>query len=143
MTIAHILKHKGGTIMGVSPDQNLQEAAAILTEKRVGALVVLDSDGHLEGILSERDIVRLCAQIGAAAMQCKVADAMTKDVLTAAPKDKVDNALARMTDRRIRHLPVLEGEKLVGVVSIGDLVKAKIDEALQEADAMRAYIATG
>lgn len=143
MTIAQILKHKGGTIMGVSPDHSLQEAAAILTDKRVGALVVLDSNGHLEGILSERDIVRLCAQVGAAAMTSKVADAMTKDVLTAAPKDKVDSALARMTDRRIRHLPVLEGEKLVGVVSIGDLVKTKIDEALQEADAMRAYIATG
>jgi CBS domain-containing protein len=143
MTIAHILKHKGGTIMGVSPDHSLQEAAAILTDKRVGALVVLDSDGHLEGILSERDIVRLCAQVGSAAMTAKVADAMTKDVLTAAPKDKVDSALARMTDRRIRHLPVLEGQKLVGVVSIGDLVKAKIDEALKEADAMRAYIATG
>ena len=143
MTIAQILKHKGGTIMGVSPDHSLQEAAAILTDKRVGALVVIDSNGHLEGILSERDIVRLCAQVGAAAMMAKVANAMTKDVLTAAPKDKVDSALARMTDRRIRHLPVLEGEKLVGVVSIGDLVKAKIDEALQEADAMRAYIATG
>lgn len=143
MTIAHILKHKGTTIMGVSPDHSLQEAAAILTDKRVGALVVLDSDGQLEGILSERDIVRLCALSGAAAMTAKVADAMTKDVLTAAPKDKVDSALARMTDRRIRHLPVLEGQKLVGVVSIGDLVKAKIDEARQEADAMRAYIATG
>jgi CBS domain-containing protein len=143
MTIARILQHKGGTIMGVSPDQSLQEAAAILTEKRVGALVVLDSDGRLHGILSERDIVRLCAQTGAAAMMAKVADAMTKEVLTAAPKDKVDSALARMTDRRIRHLPVLEGQKLVGVVSIGDLVKAKIDEARQEADAMRAYIATG
>jgi CBS domain-containing protein len=143
MTIARILQHKGDTIMGVSPDQSLQEAAAILTEKRVGALVVLDSDGRLHGILSERDIVRLCAQTGAAAMMAKVADAMTKEVLTAAPKDKVDSALARMTDRRIRHLPVLEGQKLVGVVSIGDLVKAKIDEARQEADAMRAYIATG
>ncbi|MFY7761577.1 CBS domain-containing protein [Aquidulcibacter sp.] len=143
MTIAHILKRKGTTIMGVSPDHSLQEAAAILTDKRVGALVVLDSDGHLEGILSERDIVRLCARSGAAAMTAKVADAMTKDVLTAAPKDKVDSALARMTDRRIRHLPVLDGQNLVGVVSIGDLVKAKIDEALQEADAMRAYIATG
>lgn len=143
MTIAHILKQKGSTIMGVSPDQSLQEAALILTERRVGALVVLDSDGHVEGILSERDIVRLCAQAGAAAMTYKVAAAMTKDVLTASPRDKVDSALARMTDRRIRHLPVLEGEKLVGVVSIGDLVKAKIDEAVQEADAMRAYIATG
>jgi CBS domain-containing protein len=143
MTIAHILKHKGDTIMGVSPDHSLQEAAAILTDKRVGALVVLDSEGQLQGILSERDIVRLCAQTGAAAMMAKVADAMTKDVLTAAPKDKVDSALARMTDRRIRHLPVLEGQKLVGVVSIGDLVKAKIDDARQEADAMRAYIATG
>jgi CBS domain-containing protein len=143
MTIAHILKHKGGTIMGVSADQSLQEAALILTEKRVGALVVLDCDGYLQGILSERDIVRLCAHNGAAAMLAKVADAMTKDVVTANPKDKVDSALARMTDRRIRHLPVLEGQNLVGVVSIGDLVKAKIDEALREAEAMRTYIATG
>jgi CBS domain-containing protein len=105
--------------------------------------VVLDCDGYLQGILSERDIVRLCAHNGAAAMLAKVADAMTKDVVTATPKDKVDSALARMTDRRIRHLPVLEGQNLVGVVSIGDLVKAKIDEALREAEAMRTYIATG
>jgi CBS domain-containing protein len=143
MTIAKILSGKGAAIMSISPEESLQAAAALLTTRKVGALVALDSKGKLVGILSERDIVRISAEQGAAAMTALVADAMTRDVLTAAPQDGIDSAMARMTDRRIRHLPVLEGDTLVGVVSIGDLVKAKIDEALADADAMRAYIATG
>ena len=143
MTIARILKGKGGDILVVTPDQTLKEAATVLTNRKVGALVVLGEAGALAGILSERDIVRICAERGDGAMSAKVSDAMTTSVLTAAPSDSIDHALARMTDRRIRHLPVLKGATLVGVVSIGDLVKAKIDEALAEADAMRAYIATG
>jgi CBS domain-containing protein len=143
MTIAKILGGKGGAIMSVSPTETLQSAAARLTNLKVGALVALDEGGKLVGILSERDVVRICAQRGADAMTTLVADAMTKNVLTATPQDGIDSAMARMTDRRIRHLPVLDGDSLVGVVSIGDLVKAKIDEALADADAMRAYIATG
>ena len=143
MTIAKILGTKGGAITSVSPTSTLQEAASVITTKKVGSLLALDSAGKLVGILSERDIVRLCAEQGGAAMACFVDQAMTKDVLTAAPQDGIDSAMARMSDRRIRHLPVLEGETLVGIVSIGDLVKAKIDEALADADAMRAYIATG
>jgi CBS domain-containing protein len=143
MTIARILSGKGGKIVSVSPSDTLQSAAATLTTEKVGALVALDSQGGLVGILSERDIVRICAELGSSAMATLVKDAMTTNVLTAAPQDAIDSAMARMTDRRIRHLPVLDGKNLVGVVSIGDLVKAKIDEALAEADAMRAYIATG
>jgi CBS domain-containing protein len=143
MTIAKILGAKGTNIMSVSPGESLQTAAALLTTKKVGALLALDAAGKLVGILSERDIVRLCAEQGGVAMESLVQDAMTKNVLTAAPQDRIDSAMARMTDRRIRHLPVLEGQTLVGVVSIGDLVKAKIDEAMADADAMRAYIATG
>jgi CBS domain-containing protein len=143
MTIATILSQKGRTIMSIAPGETLQSAAASLTDKKVGALVVVDSTGQLVGILSERDVVRICAEQGGAALKQDVASAMTTNVLTATPSDGIDSALARMTDRRIRHLPVLDGGKLVGVVSIGDLVKAKIDEALADADAMRAYIATG
>jgi CBS domain-containing protein len=143
MTIAKILAGKGGAIMSVAAHETLQVAAALLTNRKVGALVVLDETGRLVGILSERDIVRICAQAGGAALATSVSDAMTKDVLTAAPHDGIDSAMARMTDRRIRHLPVLDEDSLVGVVSIGDLVKAKIDEALADADAMRAYIASG
>lgn len=143
MTIAKILGGKGGVIMSIKPQESLQVAAALLTTRKVGALVALDASGKLVGILSERDIVRLCAEQGAGAMTSLVSDAMTRNVLTASPQDGIDSAMARMTDRRIRHLPVLDGDSLVGVVSIGDLVKAKIDEALADADAMRAYIATG
>ena len=143
MMIAKILSGKGAAIMSIAPDETLQTAAAHLTSRKVGALVVLDSHGNLVGILSERDIVRTCAEQGFAAMATKVSDAMTKNVLTASPQDGIDSAMARMTDRRIRHLPILDAEKLVGVVSIGDLVKAKIDAALADADAMRAYITTG
>jgi CBS domain-containing protein len=143
MTIAKILGGKGGKIVSVAPSDTLQSAAATLTTQKVGALVALDPQGGLAGILSERDIVRICAEQGIGAMTTLVQDAMTKNVLTAAPQDGIDSAMARMTDRRIRHLPVLDGQRLIGVVSIGDLVKAKIDEALADADAMRAYIATG
>jgi CBS domain-containing protein len=143
MTIAKILAAKGGVIMSTTPQETLQSAAGLLTRLKVGALVVLDSHAKLVGILSERDIVRICAAQGGNAMTTLVSDAMTKDVLTAAPQDGIDAAMARMTDRRIRHLPILDGDSLIGVVSIGDLVKAKIDEALADADAMRAYIATG
>jgi CBS domain-containing protein len=143
MTIAKILGGKGGNIVSIAPSETLQSAAAILTTRKVGALVALQANGQLAGILSERDIVRICAEKGGAALATLVQDAMTKDVVTAKPQDGIDSAMARMTDRRIRHLPIMEGQTLVGVVSIGDLVKAKIDEALADADAMRAYIATG
>lgn len=141
--IASILASKGRAVVTVAADASLRDAARLLTERRIGAVAVTDSAGALFGILSERDIVRAVADQGPAALDAPVSSAMTARVVTASPSDRIDAALARMTDRRIRHLPVMDGGQLVGFVSIGDLVKAQIDQALAEADAMRAYIAAG
>lgn len=143
MTIAAILAGKGGTVFSLSPQATLQEAAGELHARRVGALMVVDAAGAPVGILSERDIVRLVAAEGAAALTRSVDEVMTRTLVTASRADTADSALARMTDRRIRHLPVVEAGRLVGVVSIGDLVKHKIDATIAEADALRSYIATG
>lgn len=141
--IASILAGKGSVVVTIAPDTTLTEAARLLTERRIGAVAVVDPEGGLAGILSERDIVRAVAAQGEAALTAPASSAMTAKVVTAEPGDRIDAALARMSDRRIRHLPVVQDGKLVGFVSIGDLVKAQIDMALAEADAMRAYIATG
>jgi CBS domain-containing protein len=143
MTIATILRGKGSQVFTLDPSDSMRSAANALTERKVGALVVTDKDGGVAGILSERDVVRVVALHGGAALDQLVSAVMTRDVFVAKLSDTVDQALARMTDRRIRHLPVVDKGKLVGVVSIGDLVKRRIDEALAEADAMRSYIATG
>jgi CBS domain-containing protein len=103
---------------------------------------VLDA-GQVAGIVSERDVVRAVADRGAAALAEPVSNCMTRDVLFAAPEETIDSLLSRMTDRRIRHLPVCHGERLVGLVSIGDLVKWKISEVEAEAEGLKSYIATG
>jgi CBS domain-containing protein len=139
MNIASIMK-KQGNLITISGDKTLVETAIILNQKHIGALPVVDDTGNLIGIISERDIIRSCANQGAGALETAVNAAMTTKVETATLQDSIDSALARMTDRRIRHLPVLEDGKLVAIVSIGDLVKAQIDQVLAEADAMRAYI---
>jgi CBS domain-containing protein len=143
MLITHILGDKGKGVYAVSAEATLEEAARELYDKRVGAVVVLDGDGALAGLLSERDIVREVAQRGVAALGDKVATAMTRALHTADPGETVDDGLARMTDRRVRHLPVIERGRLIGIVSIGDLVKHKIEETQAEAEAMKAYIAAG
>lgn len=139
MTIAAILRGKGAGVHTLTRSQTILDAARELTDRKVGALVVLDDAGAPCGILSERDIVRLVAEQGAAGLTLRVQEAMTRSVQFAALEETVDAALERMTDRRIRHLPVLSGGKLAGVVSIGDLVKKKIDDALAEADAVRDF----
>lgn len=141
MLIKHILQEKGAVVHAVEADRTIEEAAALLTANRVGALVVLDCAGALAGVVSERDVVREIAQRGAAGLAEPVALAMTRAVITARLSETVDEALARMSDRRIRHLPVVDGDRLVGIVSIGDLVARKIEAAQAEAAAMRAYIA--
>jgi len=143
MLISHILRDKGGAVHAVDARATLAEAAVELHHRRVGAVVVVDLDGGLAGVLSERDIVREIAKRGASALDESVASAMTRDVITASPHETIDECLARMTDRRIRHLPVLEGRRLVGIVSIGDLVARKIEATQAEAAAMRAYISAG
>lgn len=143
MLVAHILRDKGGSVHTISAEATLCEAARELTARRVGAVVVLSDTGELAGVLSERDIVRQTARRGVSALNEPVAAAMTREVITASPTETIDQALERMSDRRIRHLPVVEGARLIGIVSIGDLVARKIEEAQKEAEAMRAYIAAG
>lgn len=142
MLVSQILKAKGDLVFTVSPSETLASAAALLHARRVGALVVLEAE-QVVGIISERDIVRALALNGASALETPVSRYMTRDVQFAEPAETVDSLMGRMTDRRIRHLPVCRNERLVGLVSIGDLVKAKISEVEAEADGLKAYIATG
>lgn len=141
MLIAHVLRDKGAVVYTVRAEQTLEDAARILNEKKVGALVVIAEDGAISGVMSERDIVREIARNGVKSLSDSVAAVMSRDVVTAEPTETVDEGLGRMTERRIRHLPVMEGGRLIGVVSIGDLVKHRIAAVEAEAAAMQAYIA--
>jgi CBS domain-containing protein len=141
MLIAHVLRDKGAVVYTVRAEQTLEDAARILHEKKVGALVVIAEDGAISGVMSERDIVREIALNGGKSLSDTVATVMSRDVVTAEPSETVDEGLGRMTERRIRHLPVMEGGRLIGVVSIGDLVKHRIAAVEAEAAAMQAYIA--
>ena len=142
MLVSQILKAKGDLVFTVGPQETVGAICALLHSRRVGAMVVLDGE-QVVGIISERDLVRALAKEGGSALDKPVAAFMTRDVIFAEPAESVDSLLGRMTDRRVRHLPVCERERLVGIVSIGDLVKWKISEVEAEADNLKAYIATG
>lgn len=141
MLIAHVLRDKGPAVHTLPAEATLQEAAAELDGRRVGAMVVLDAQGAIVGVLSERDLIREVSRRGSAALADSVGAVMTRDVFTAQLDESIDQGLSRMTDRRVRHLPVVEDGRLVGIVSIGDLVKHRIAAAEAEAAAMQAYIA--
>lgn len=138
MTIAAILKTKGAEVVSVAPGASLADAVALLAERRIGAMPVVD-DGRVVGIFSERDVLH-CVAKGAGALDTTVAAVMAQPAITVAPEDNVIGALSLMTRRRIRHLPVVDGGALVGFVSIGDLVKYRIDRIEADAEAMRSYI---
>jgi CBS domain-containing protein len=143
MILASILSDKGRTVVTIDAKASLLVASRILDEHRIGAAVAVSADGRLAGVLSERDIVRRVAELGSAALDLTVDQAMTRDVVTGTPFMTVDEGLECMTDRRIRHLPVLENGELVGIISIGDLVKRKIAVTEAEAAAMKQYIHAG
>lgn len=143
MLVSHILKEKGDMVFTVGPAESVAAGAALLDSRRVGAMVVVADDHSVIGIVSERDIVRVLAQHGVEALTLTIADCMSRDVIVAELSDTVDSLMSRMTDRRIRHLPVLRDGRLAGIVSIGDLVKRKISEAEAEASGLKAYIAAG
>lgn len=143
MLVSQILAQKGDAVISCSPGETLVAAAERLNARGIGAMVVLDGDDTVAGIISERDIIRAIAQAGAKALTSQVESFMTRDIIYADPKESVDRLMSRMTDRRIRHLPVCQNGKLHGVVSIGDLVKAKIAETEAEAEGLKAYIAQG
>jgi CBS domain-containing protein len=141
MLVSQVLGAKGDAVFTTTPHETLEAVASLLFARGVGSLVVMD-EGKVAGIVSERDVVRGVAQEGVLALKRPVSAFMTRDVLLASPSENVDDLLSRMTDRRIRHLPVCQDHKLVGLVSIGDLVKTKISETVAEAEHLRAYIAS-
>ena len=137
MKISDILSHKGSEIVAILPSETLAAAAKKLAQHRIGGLVVRDRLGRLVGMLSERDIVGAMAQHGEAALAMTVDDAMTPDVVTCRPSDTVREIMALITVRRIRHIPVCEGDKLLGIVSIGDVLKSRLDEKELELNMLR------
>jgi len=139
MTIAAVLRGKGPAVETIASGSSVSEAIARLGEKRIGALPVVDG-GSVVGIISERDIIYCLRDRGAPSLDLPVSAVMSAPVITATGEMDVLRALALMTERRIRHLPVVEGESLRGIVSIGDLVKHRMERIEAEADAMRAYI---
>ncbi|MBP0445217.1 CBS domain-containing protein [Roseomonas sp. SSH11] len=143
MTVASILRSKGREVVNVKPGEKLGEVARTLVRHRIGAALVCEGDAPPVGIISERDIVRVFAEEEGMTETLTAADAMTRILYTVTPETTIEQALEMMTDRRVRHLPVLEGGKLHGIISIGDLVKARIEAAVGEAAALRDYVATG
>jgi CBS domain-containing protein len=139
MTIAAILGGKGRDVVSIDGDRTVADAVALLAGKRIGAVPVM-ADGAVAGIFSERDVIYCLEREGAAALTRKVSDVMTAPAISVSPDESVLAALALMTRRRIRHLPVVEGGACIGFISIGDLVKYRIERIESEADAMRAYI---
>lgn len=139
MTIARLIEGRSGPIMSIDVHASVREAVALLAEKRIGALPVL-KDGAIAGIFSERDVVYRLAAVGPAMLDGPVGDVMTAPAITVDPATEVLEALGLMTRRRIRHLPVVRDGAMIGFVSIGDLVKYRIERIESEAEAMRSYI---
>ncbi|MFN2473057.1 MAG: CBS domain-containing protein [Sphingomicrobium sp.] len=139
MTVAAILANKGSEVATIEADAALSAAVAELARRKIGALVVTDG-GEVVGIVSERDLVGCLASRGAGALDRPVSEAMTAPAVTIDPNTPILTALALMTQRRFRHLPIVQGGQLAGLVSIGDLVKHRIDAIESEAQAMRSYI---
>ncbi|MAP48265.1 MAG: CBS domain-containing protein [Oceanicaulis sp.] len=140
MTAARILDDKGATVFTVRPTQSLQEAAAALTQYKVGAVIVTGADQEPVGVFSERDLARAVAQSGASALIEPVSSVMSTGLITAGPSDTVDTLLSLMTEKRVRHIIIMQGSDMQGVVSIGDVVKRKIAQTEAEAESLKAYI---
>jgi CBS domain-containing protein len=143
MTIARILAAKGRDVVTIPPDRTLVEVAQVLVAKNIGAVVVADDQGGVIGLISERDIVRAVANRGATALNDAASMYMTAKVITTSEDESIYAVMEKMTKERSRHIPVVRDEKLVGVVSIGDMVKHQLAECQDEHKAMREYIATG
>ena len=143
MTVAAILKQKGADVAHVVPTATIAEVAEHLASRRIGAVLVLDSARHVMGIVSERDIVRSLAEHGARTLEMTAAQLMTADLQTATPATTVGEAKELMTNGRFRHLPVMDGAHLLGIISIGDVVKAHLMQQAHEVDSLKAYVAGG
>ena len=142
MTVAAILRGKPDRLIGLEDNRTLADASQLLTRERIGALIVRNASGDMIGIVSERDIVRAIAASGAAAITRPISTVMTREVLCCEPEDSIADVMAMMTARRFRHLPVKQNGKLIGMISIGDVVKQRVEEAEGEAAQLREYIAS-
>ena len=143
MKVAEILKQKGQNVISVRPTESIETLSHRLRLARIGAMVVVGEDGALDGIISERDVIHGIAEHGAGCLELTVADLMTRRVITCTPEDSVTRIARQMTENRIRHLPVVVGTKLVGVVSVGDVVKNRLEEMSLEASVLRDLAAAG
>ena len=140
MQVQAILNAKGADVVTIAPSATVKELAALLKERRFGAIVVSKTGKSIDGIVSERDIVHKLTDFGPKFLNVRVSEIMTRDVLTCSPNDSVDACMEMMTSRRVRHLPVQHDGELAGLVSIGDIVKAKIEEIRVEAESLKQYI---
>ena len=138
--IEMILRQKGDSVATVRPEETIASAARLLALRRIGAVLVCDTEGSIVGVLSERDVVRGLAEHGPTMFERPISDLMTHAVVTCHPGHSVNEVMGLMTERRIRHVPVVEEGRLVGIVSIGDLVKHRIEEIEREAAELREYI---
>jgi CBS domain-containing protein len=142
MIVGMILDAKGRDVVTIRKQATIGEAVAELTSHKIGALVVVEGNDRILGIISERDIVRTLARKGADVLSDSVESIMTRDVMTCSDRETINEVMTRMTRGRFRHLPVAKQGRLAGIISIGDVVKARIEEVEREAEEMRAYIAT-
>ena len=142
MTVARILAGKGRNISTVPSHATLRDVVDVLAAKHIGALIVVDEPGDMVGIVSERDVVRAIARRGVDALEDSVSDHMTHDVITAAETESVVEIVQKMSKGKFRHLPVLEHGRLIGIVSVGDAIKYRLEQIEAEHSALRAYIAT-
>ena len=140
MHVAQILKDKGSRVVTVRPEMTIAEAAGVLKRERIGAVVVTGEDGTPAGIISERDIVRGLADEGPALLEKHVADLMTRSLLTCTPSATVEAVMEEMTSGRCRHIPVLDDGALAGIVSIGDVVRSRLEQLQSESDQLKNYI---
>ena len=140
MKIRDIVHQKGAQVYSIGPDQSVLDAVGVLMQHRVGALLVREPAGRVAGLISERDVLRECLHRGPELDRIPVRDAMTSDLIVCLPDDDTDYAMGIMTKNRVRHLPVMDGDRLAGMVSIGDLVKACLDEAQYENRYLKEYI---
>lgn len=142
MTVTAILSRKGSDVATIAPTATLSDAVKLLAERHIGAVVITGAADRVAGILSERDIVRALAARGPAALDEQVGSVMTRNVVTCACNETMSDLMERMTAHRFRHLPVVDENKLVGIISIGDVVKTRVEEIEGESNALREYIAT-
>jgi len=140
MLVKNILAGKRGDVVTIEPTADLTAAIKLLAERRIGAVVILGANQRIVGILSERDIVRALAEHGPTALNERVSQVMTRDVKTCSEDDTIEDLMGRMTTGKFRHMPAVKQEKLIGIVSIGDVVKNRVEEIEHEAKALRDYI---